>query len=65
MGASEFTWMVFILTRFIIKEGGEEDGEYKQCLLFIEYAKICVNMKESVKNARTHMRKEEISSTNF
>lgn len=38
------------------KKGDEDGGDYKQCLLFIEYAKICVNKNESVKNARTHVR---------
>lgn len=56
MGTSEFTWMVFILVRFVTKEGAEDGGDYKQCLLFIEYAKICVNKNDSVKNARIHMR---------
>lgn len=48
--------MVFILMRFATKKGDEDGGDYKQCLLFIEYAKICVNKNESVKNARTHVR---------
>lgn len=40
--------MVFILMRFAIKEGDEDGGEYKQCLLFIEYAKsLCKQERAS------------------